>query len=87
MRSGNTVTESDIHTVQSLLLEVHRLRLRISILLEQISQLPGILNPSLPSEEIESSLRKALILKRKLDIDLELFNHLKDQLRQRGYTW
>ena len=87
MRSGNTVTESDYHAVQSLLLEVHHLRLRTKILNEQLSKIPGIRNPLAPPEVIENSLKEALTLKRKLDIDLVLFNRLKEQLRRRGYTW
>ena len=87
MRSRNTVTESDVHIVSSLLLEVHHLRLRIIDLLEQVSNLPGILNPTASSEVIEDSVRKAIALKRKLDKDLVLFHRLKHQLRQRGYSW
>ena len=87
MRSESTATELDNYTVPSLLLEVHCLRLRIILLTEEVSKLPGIQNPSAPSEVIEDSLKEALELKRKLDINIDLFHQLKYSLRQRGYTW
>ena len=87
MRSESTATELDNYTVPSLLLEVHRLRLRIIHLTEKVSKLPGIQNPSAPSEVIEDSLKEGLELKRKLDINIDLFHQLKYLLRRRGYTW
>ena len=87
MRTGQLVDHPPLHSVPTLLSEVKVIRTRLALLIQEVEQFPAYFERTTPQEDIDATLHIATNLQHRVDRDIARFEIVKQQLRQRGYTW